>query len=74
MLTERLIRLEYQEDGIFEDRLTELVTNRSFPIPKFQFKEDAVSLEITTKYFHLFYLALRISSIIIIKIMFKTNI
>ena len=43
VLTERLIRLEYQEDGIFEYRLTELVTNRSFPIPKFQFKEDAVS-------------------------------
>ena len=56
VLTERLVRLEYQEEGKFEDRLTELVINRSFPIPKFQFKEDAVSLEITTSYFHLFYL------------------
>lgn len=56
VLTERLIRLEYNENGDFEDRLTELVTNRSFKLPKFQFKEDAVTLEITTKYFHLFYL------------------
>lgn len=56
VLTERLIRLEYQEDGKFEDRLTEMVINRSFPLPKFQFKEDAVSLEISTKYFQLFYL------------------
>ena len=34
VLTERLVRLEYQEEGKFEDRLTELVINRSFPIEK----------------------------------------
>ncbi|SEA00742.1 Alpha-glucosidase, glycosyl hydrolase family GH31 [Oribacterium sp. KHPX15] len=30
ILTHRLIRLEYQEDGIFEDRITKAVVNRTF--------------------------------------------
>ena len=31
VLTDRLIRLEYQKDGRFEDRLTRMVVNRDFP-------------------------------------------
>ena len=30
-LTEALVRLEYSEDGIFEDRATQVVLNRNFP-------------------------------------------
>lgn len=30
MLTEGLVRLEYSEDGIFEDRATQTVINRDF--------------------------------------------
>ena len=30
ILTDRLVRLEYNEDGIFEDRMTQMVTNRNF--------------------------------------------
>ena len=36
VLTDRLIRLEYQKDGLFEDRLTSTVVNRVFPeVPVF---------------------------------------
>jgi len=51
VLTERLLRLEYSKDGIFEDRPTELVLNRLFSEPRFQVKEDDKYLEITTNYF-----------------------
>lgn len=55
VLTERLIRLEYSEDGIFEDRPTELVINRYFDMPNFTVREDNTLLEITTSYFKLLY-------------------
>lgn len=55
ILTERLVRLEYNKDGVFFDDLTEQVTNRYFPIPEFKVVEDAKYLEITTKYFMLKY-------------------
>lgn len=55
VLTERLVRLEYNKDGIFFDDLTEQVQNRDFPIPKFKVSQDAKYLEITTDYFLLKY-------------------
>ncbi len=55
ILTERLIRLEYNKDGIFEDRPTERIWFRNFEKPKFTTKEDKNFLEITTSYFKLFY-------------------
>lgn len=55
VLTERLVRLEYDENGFFEDRPTELVWFRNLPKPDFQVKEDNRFLEITTKYFTLTY-------------------
>lgn len=55
ILTERLIRLEYSEDGIFEDRPTELIWHRDTKPVAFTKKEDARYLEITTKYFRLTY-------------------
>lgn len=35
VLTERLIRLEYSENGKFEDRATQVVINRDFEVPEF---------------------------------------
>ena len=32
MLTAGLIRLEYSEDGVFEDRATQMVFFRDFPV------------------------------------------
>ena len=56
IMTERLIRLEYNENGVFEDRPTELAWFRNFEKPNFQIKQDEKYLEITTKYFKLFYI------------------
>lgn len=55
VLSERLVRLEYNEEGIFEDRPTELCVNRGFEVPSFGVKEDSMYLEIMTKYFKLVY-------------------
>ena len=55
VLTERLVRLEYSENGIFEDRATEQVFNRNLEIPKFDVMEDASVVTITTEYFKLNY-------------------
>ncbi len=55
ILTERLIRFEYSENGLFYDGLTERVLNRDFPVPQYTVKEDNKYLEIATKYFKLTY-------------------
>lgn len=55
VLSERLLRLEYSETGVFEDRLTSLVQNRNFKKPNFIVKEDDVFLEITTAKFKFYY-------------------
>ncbi|MDD2435527.1 MAG: glycoside hydrolase family 31 protein, partial [Bacilli bacterium] len=55
ILTERLIRLEYNESGVFDDRPTELVWFRNFSVPEFKLKEDERFIELSTKYFTLHY-------------------
>lgn len=55
ILSERLIRIEYNENGHFVDEPTELVVNRNFPKPTFNIKEDKNYLTIATKYFELHY-------------------
>lgn len=48
MLTAGLVRLEYSEDGIFEDRATQTVINRDFPAVDFHVKDTPEELEIVT--------------------------
>lgn len=55
VLTEQLIRIEYSEHGVFEDRATQSIINRNFPIPEFEVIRKEDSLEIITKHFHLYY-------------------
>lgn len=55
VLTERLVRLEYNENGFFEDKPTELVWYRNFNKPNFTVSETKNVLQITTKYFELLY-------------------
>ena len=55
VLTPRLVRLEYNKDGMFFDDLTEQVQNRNFPVPQFKVNQDDKNLEITTDYFMLKY-------------------
>ena len=55
VLTEQMLRLEYSEDGVFEDRATRLVFNRAFDTPKFDtYAEDGL-LHVVTKHLHLRY-------------------
>lgn len=55
VLTDGLLRLEYDEEGKFEDRATQVVLNRNFPKTKFDIKETEEQLEIFTERIHLIY-------------------
>ncbi len=55
ILTDRLIRLEYSEEGTFEDRATRTVIDRKFPSVSFRVEETEDSLDITTEHLHLYY-------------------
>lgn len=55
VLTSQLIRMEYAEDGVFEDRPTQVVFNRAFAVPEFRVIEDETELQIITEHVHLYY-------------------
>lgn len=55
VLSERLIRLEYNPNGVFYDNLSQFAINRNFDIVPFELKEDDKFLELKTKYFTLSY-------------------
>ena len=55
VLTPYLIRMEYNEKGIFEDRATQTVINRNFEPQKFQVIDDESGLQIITDGIHLIY-------------------
>ncbi len=55
ILSERVIRMEYNKEGVFEDRPTAFIWYRDMNPVEFETKENGHILEITTKYFHLRY-------------------
>ena len=55
ILSPRLIRLEYSESGVFEDRATSNVINRSFPKVNFNITESETLIQIDTGVFTLTY-------------------
>lgn len=55
MLTEGLVRLEYCEDGLFEDRATQMVFYRNFPETKYRLIRNEDGIEIHTSRLHLVY-------------------
>ena len=55
ILTESLIRFEYNELGEFLDLPTEFAINRNFEVPKMEVTQDLKYLIIKTKYFRLEY-------------------
>lgn len=55
ILTSQLIRLEYNETGIFEDRATQTVIDRNFPVVSYSVKDNEKGLEIITENLHLLY-------------------
>lgn len=48
VLTPQIIRMEWSEDGRFEDRATLTVVNRETPIPEFKVRENKSKLTILT--------------------------
>lgn len=55
LLSERLVRLEYNKKGIFEDHKTSLVVNRNFPRVSYFRDTTETLLQIKTSYFTLTY-------------------
>ncbi|WP_083606661.1 glycoside hydrolase family 31 protein [Paenibacillus helianthi] len=55
VLTPELIRLEYSGQGVFEDRATQTVLNRDFPVPSFKVIDHGNKLEVVTDRLHLTY-------------------
>jgi len=55
VLTDRLIRVEYQEDGRFVDEPTQTVICRDFPEVSYRVIDREDSLEIVTEHLHLYY-------------------
>ena len=55
LLTEGLVRLEYSDDGIFEDRATGFAFYRDFPKTDFRAVKTADGIEIHTSRLHLVY-------------------
>lgn len=48
VLTPEMIRIEYSEKGLFEDRATFTVVNRDLPVPGFETEQDDEYVYITT--------------------------
>ncbi|MBR5905488.1 MAG: DUF5110 domain-containing protein [Bacteroidales bacterium] len=48
VLTDRLIRMEWAEDGVFEDRASLAIVNRDLPVPAFKVKRSGAGLSIKT--------------------------
>lgn len=55
VLAPSIIRMEYSENGVFEDRATQVVINRNLEVPKFNVKKDGDMLKIFTEHIELTY-------------------
>lgn len=55
VLTDGLVRLEWSEDGVFEDRASTFAVRRDLPTPDFTVSEEADALQIRTDRLHLSY-------------------
>ena len=48
VLTDRLIRMEWAEDGVFEDRASLAIVNRDLPVPAFKVKRSGAGVTLKT--------------------------
>lgn len=55
ILTSQLIRIEYNQEGVFENRPTQSIVSRAFDVPDYRVIEDEKRLEIITEHIHLYY-------------------
>ena len=73
VLTDRLIRMEWAEDGFFEDRASLAIVNRNLPVPSFKVIRNGVSLTIKTNAVTLTYTGSESFSEKNLKVTFKLN-
>ncbi|KGM13375.1 glycoside hydrolase family 31 protein [Cellulomonas bogoriensis] len=55
VLTDGLVRLEWSDDGVFEDRASTFAVNRDLPVPEFRVLDHGDRLEVVTARFRLSY-------------------
>ena len=55
VLTDGLLRLEWSDDGAFEDRASSFAIHRELPVPSFRVVESDTHLEVITDRVHLTY-------------------
>jgi len=55
VLTGKLIRFEYDENGMFEDSATQTVINRNFEAVQFRVTNNVDQVEVVTEYLHIIY-------------------
>src|ERR1700760_4463389 len=55
LIDDKVLRFEWAEDGVFEDRASTFVINRNFPKPEFRVEDGENQLEIITPALHLTY-------------------
>ncbi len=55
VLTEGLVRLEWADDGVFEDRASTFALNRDLPVPDFDVVDGEAALELVTDRLRLVY-------------------
>ncbi|KAF2128438.1 glycoside hydrolase family 31 protein [Dothidotthia symphoricarpi CBS 119687] len=55
ILTDGLLRFEWAEDGVFEDRASTFAINRKLAVPDFYVWDRGQGIEIVTKRFHVVY-------------------
>ena len=55
VITERVVRLEYNPNGTFVDLPSQFVQSRNIGMPVFTLRQDNNMIQITTKYFELLY-------------------
>lgn len=53
VLTDRILRMEFDVEGVFEDRSSTKVINRYLPVPDFHVIDDGAVLQIDTKHYHM---------------------
>ncbi|MCJ1316664.1 hypothetical protein MMC15_001985 [Xylographa vitiligo] len=62
ILADGLLRYEYADDSVFEDRASTFAINRALPVPDYRIVESGADLEILTDKFHLRYDKTRFSA------------
>ena len=73
VLTDRLIRMEWCEDGLFEDRASLAIVNRNLPVPSFRVLRNGEELTIKTSSVTLMYKGSEPFSEDNLKVTFKLN-